>query len=724
MGKSGVNLNDLHSIDSVTSHAEEDLTLSELQRKKISSQFDFVESPKGLLKKSASSSVHSSFASSVSSSHQSSFHQSSSQKPLYTSARNTSTSFNSASSSLSSSPSRAQYKSGSKKRVLEPVSKSYKPVVKKNVQKSYVPQKIEKKYAKRTSNLSGNSVSGFDTVPKYTKLDSKLELDEDDLDNSRAHNSKLNSDILGSQNFRDVHDQNSSFQSKLKSISTDFSDVGGEVSVAKSSALEKITSSTDADSLIVKPKLTGQSTSVGSKDAIKISHDVTHSELPSFNALQELSVSSTQSTKSVQSTSSATQSFAQPVQASQSGVNTSHSFGHAVDSILSSIGFKPSRNQVQVPSKSVDSGTLLNEVIDTKASSTSTFSATPLPTVSSDDVVATVISDDDTISKVLIDETLSDSINSSSNSAMSAPSPSAPSPSASVLSSSQQRLELDKTYSRQMNYLDNLKRRLDLEMRERRILLQQKSQDLGVKELELVKWENALLEKERIMTQNFAEYARIKELEQKLEDVQITIQTDKQKLDEAHKLLAEKERTLKEYEQKLTVTQRELDSQKAQLALEREQHEQTIKTHNVAQFHKFFDAQFTDLKDDFERKLVEKHTQVTKRLASEQSVRANLQNQNSSMLVSQFTQGMVPAVTPDIHTIFSSPSHQSSLQNDIEESLIRAYEHLADGDMVAAKELYKHCISLYRSLAMQYGDNVDLHDELLQLYRDITLHAF
>jgi hypothetical protein len=266
------------------------------------------------------------------------------------------------------------------------------------------------------------------------------------------------------------------------------------------------------------------------------------------------------------------------------------------------------------------------------------------------------------------------------------------------------RSQLDDVYNRQINYLDNLKRNLDLEMRERRLHLLDKSRVLSAKESDLVTWETRLLSKEKELAQSTTSFHKLQELSEQLENKEITLHHLQTKLEESQTQLQKRESLLSQKESEVESLRRELRQLKEELEMEKEHFFHTVQSQDRKQLQEFFSDEFSKLKESYEQKLVAKHVHTYN------PQRVSYDEFSEKSLAMQTHRGELQS--------------QRTYESQIEDTLILAYEALAIGDIARAKQLYVHSVTLYGALKMAFGDVSLLHDEILQLYRDITQHQF
>lgn len=227
--------------------------------------------------------------------------------------------------------------------------------------------------------------------------------------------------------------------------------------------------------------------------------------------------------------------------------------------------------------------------------------------------------------------------------------------------------------ARAYDEIDAMKVKLDSEMRDRQLALDETHEHLKGKEAELEKWHEDLMNREKDIVSKEKEYARIKKLESELEDKEITLKHQEEEIEDLKNKLAEKE---------LELTQKE--GELKELATRLENAQTQVSSSQSNQMH---------VSDDY-HKLAKKHGHSTGHKAHPKAV---LSKSTSSV---------------------SSPT-----KREIRSLLLRAYDELAAADMSSLQSTYGQIRDSYAQMITVTGPDEQLYKDILDLYNDIKLAA-
>jgi len=250
--------------------------------------------------------------------------------------------------------------------------------------------------------------------------------------------------------------------------------------------------------------------------------------------------------------------------------------------------------------------------------------------------------------------------------------------------------QIDAMQKRQQNYFDTLRARLDYETRERQEHVKQKHAQVEMKEGELLKWEKALLEKEKRVANNDAEYTRIKELEHKLNDTTITVSYEKARVKELEKNLLSKEQRLLDLERALALKEEQLHL----LAEELVERSAVIEKHTSSELDNFA-SEHKKLHSKFEESL---KSGTVKDIASK-PIKSTLPAQHFSKTISP---------------------KRSDLLEKLRVQILDCYSAIGANDIRNAAQIYTQAKADYLVFKSEFGGDSQLHGDLLSLHADIS----
>ncbi|MFT4312835.1 MAG: hypothetical protein ACMXYA_00340, partial [Candidatus Woesearchaeota archaeon] len=232
---------------------------------------------------------------------------------------------------------------------------------------------------------------------------------------------------------------------------------------------------------------------------------------------------------------------------------------------------------------------------------------------------------------------------------------------------------IDEVHKRQEEYVANLRRRLDSEMREREEHLKSMESELQDKESELEQKHNDILAKEEKVVKLEQEAQELEKLKEELENKEISLQHKDEELAQKETELNQKAEELERKESELIELEKDLQLQKEEL-----EHQKPV------------ELQVSDHVEDDEDKIKEKYA-----LSAHEPKKIEEK--------------------PSIRTV-QNPSKQSIL-----ESLQDAYSALHKMDIPLAKKHYVQISNDYRTFVSEHGSDAELHQDIVDLYNDIKL---
>ena len=234
--------------------------------------------------------------------------------------------------------------------------------------------------------------------------------------------------------------------------------------------------------------------------------------------------------------------------------------------------------------------------------------------------------------------------------------------------------EIETVHARQEDYVANLRRRLDMEMQERQQHVQDAHADLNDREVELEQRHQQILSKEQEIAKNADKYEELKQLESQVEDKHITVEKRHQEIEDLKNQLSAKEQDLADKEDELA--QREQEIKDKELLIEQSTPEPLSSSESV-----------DDDSEDFMYRKKQISAVVTKPVVTDE-----------------------PAVD-----MLTDKSRQIHTQ------LQEAYSSLHNSDVMEAKNIYINVTNLYKDLAKEQGQDAQLYQDILDLYKDIKL---
>ena len=256
---------------------------------------------------------------------------------------------------------------------------------------------------------------------------------------------------------------------------------------------------------------------------------------------------------------------------------------------------------------------------------------------------------------------------------------------------------------RYAHYLDNLHRRIDHEMRERKQQVSQVESELDAREKKINDMEDKLLKREMDMMQQQKQYDELVRLRQELEDKEITVNAQKAKLDELRTELQKKEKSLSRLESKLAHRQQELEDARRMLKSEQDKEKSTLQ--RLKEAHEERDAY---------KKQVDEEDEAISYLSKEMQAHDEHFAIELEDLKDRLTEKSVPK--PSGRQVSESGSR---LYAQLEDLLSQARSAVDDGDREYAKMLYGEIRAAYGRIKAIDGADVVLYHRILDLYNAI-----
>jgi hypothetical protein len=279
---------------------------------------------------------------------------------------------------------------------------------------------------------------------------------------------------------------------------------------------------------------------------------------------------------------------------------------------------------------------------------------------------------------------------------------------------------------RYAHYLDNLKRRVDHETRERTNQAVGFEKDLKAREKKLDAIEENILKKETEMMAQEKQYSKIKQLQQELEDKDITLNCQKEEITEVHKKLRSKEAALKNLEKELTKKEKALLRAEKNLEKETQKEEGTLK--KLQRLYVDKDALKVQLREEDEaigylsHMIDDKEEHYRMELERLKEVLATKGTAASGISKEPVTVKIQKqdATIPKPKATKVSGTEQLSVE--VEDLLSQCYGMISSGDVPGAKSAYKKVCHVYKRLKSEKGeDDILIYHKVLELYDDIGL---
>ncbi len=244
-----------------------------------------------------------------------------------------------------------------------------------------------------------------------------------------------------------------------------------------------------------------------------------------------------------------------------------------------------------------------------------------------------------------------------------------------VTNSDESRNDVDDAHKRQEEYVANLRRRLDSEIRERQEHLDALQSQLSNRESELDQKHEVLRTKEEELVELEEKYSELQKREHELDDLKLTLDQKETELEKLQQELADKESDLSQKED-------ELAQKEEALALQEEQI-QSAKPKSIEQNEDVFEEDTQRLTNTYQFK-PQQEPKAVKAVESPKSVQ--------------------------------SPTKQILL-----EQLQEAYTSLHHMNITKAKKIYVQLTTQYKDFVAEYGQDSEMYQDILDLYKDIKL---
>ncbi|MFW5746423.1 MAG: hypothetical protein ACOCWQ_02620 [Nanoarchaeota archaeon] len=270
---------------------------------------------------------------------------------------------------------------------------------------------------------------------------------------------------------------------------------------------------------------------------------------------------------------------------------------------------------------------------------------------------------------------------------------------------------------RYAHYLDNLHRRIDMEMRERQRHVQAHERRLAEKEKDLEMYEKTVKKREFDLLNEKKQYEMIQQLRHQVEDQQITIQYQKQELKELESALQEKQVALEAKEQEILSKLKGLEDRERALEARENRILQDSEAGRRDAEQRIESLRKQIVQEDEAIDYVSQERDVFKR-EWESLKRSLSQSMEQEPAVKDVTQGAGAA------GIGASAQSVAALRKRVEGLLAEVYCMLDKKNIREAKSRYRQIRQTYAALKSAAGrDDMILYNQVLELYDDIQLAA-